>query len=288
VKDKIASPLGLDMIEGAYGITEVATFDMIHAVSTVSIERGYDPRDFVMICFGGAGPLFGALIADELKLSSVIVPKYPGNFSALGMVLADYRYDESVSYPRQQKDIELDDINRLYNALKKKATSKARRDGIGEEDMTIIREADLRYSGQMWEIRTPVPTGALNENSLKVIAQSFYGLHRKRYGHSIWGNPIEFITLRVTAVAPSKKPPFEEVTAGATEPPSFSLKQRRKVFLGSKGWVSCEAYDRTKLHSHNRITGPAIIEEAESTSYVPEGFFAIIDTLGNVVIKRSE
>ncbi|MGC8543897.1 MAG: hydantoinase/oxoprolinase family protein, partial [Vulcanisaeta sp.] len=246
--DKDGSIKGLsrlgDPISVSLEAIRLATLEMARAVRLVTVERGLDPRDFALMAFGGAGPQFATYIAEELGINTVIVPPEPGAFSALGLLMADSRFEARSSFPRSLEE----DFEKLEEVLMRR---------LGHVDY-FLRYADVRYVGQGWELTIPVGRPARIED----VEKEFNEKHRSTYGFSL-NKPIEVVTIRVFAVIKRVKPKFSSpIVDGEAKPRMF-----RKVFFD--GWVETPIYWREEIPAGQVIGGPAIIEEYGSTIVIP-------------------
>ncbi|MGC9153958.1 MAG: hydantoinase/oxoprolinase family protein [Vulcanisaeta sp.] len=263
--DKDGSVKGLSRLGDPVSVSleaiRLATLEMARAVRLVTVERGLDPRDFALMAFGGAGPQFATYIAEELGINTVIVPPEPGAFSALGLLMADSRFEARSSFPRSLEE----DFEKLEEVLMKR---------LGHVDY-FLRYADVRYVGQGWELTIPVGRPARIED----VEKEFNEKHRSTYGFSL-NKPIEVVTIRVFAVIKRVKPKFSSpVVEGEAKPRMF-----RKVFFD--GWVETPIYWREEIPAGQVIGGPAIIEEYGSTIVIPPRWKAVVGEHGEVRIMH--
>jgi N-methylhydantoinase A len=282
IQDKIAKPLGLDLAEAAMGIIEISNANMLGSMRIASVERGYDPREFDTVAYGGAGPMVASTLAKELGCRRVIIPAHPGIFSAIGMLAADLRLDFIQTYISRLNDIKLDKINATYQKLEEHARAELSREFPGSS--TLMRAADVRYLGQNYEVTVAVPNGTIAQEDLATIANNFNQEHRRLYGHFKADEPMEIVTLRTTIVGAMSRPRLKKIpTAKNAE---AALKSERQVYFAEKhGFVNCEVYDRALLGADCSIEGPCIVEEMDSTVLVNPDQEASIDSYGNVIIE---
>src|SRR5262249_22423371 len=184
IKSQIADPLGLDTYEAAYGITQIANAAMMRALRAVSTERGRDPRDFTLVCFGGAGPIHAAALAEDMEIARVLVPVFPGLFSALGLLLADYRHDYIRSIVTPLAAIDPDTILEHYEELQHVARNTMRREGIPSESIRFEHYVDVKYSYQLQELSTLFPAGTDSGNLLGKLAARFREAHAQAFGYN--------------------------------------------------------------------------------------------------------
>jgi N-methylhydantoinase A len=259
---------GFDSVEQlAEGITRVGDARMEGALRRVSVERGHDPRNFTLLAFGGAGPLHACALASSLGIRKVLIPSAPGALSALGILDADLRREFSRTVmlaPGNRK------IATVFSELELEAREVFRSEGKRPE---LTRSADLRYRGQGFELRVDWGTDAVSR---------FHGLHERAYGYADPARDIEIVTLRVQAVARTPKPKRQpEKSAGSSAAKALIAKHR--IFEDGR-WRSGALYDRSRLKAGNRIAGPAVIVELSATTYLPTGWRATVDGLGNLVV----
>ncbi|MET1128507.1 MAG: hydantoinase/oxoprolinase family protein, partial [Thermoproteota archaeon] len=273
----LARRLGMDAVEAASAILRIANTIMAKALRLVSLERGHDPRGFSMFAFGGAGPLHAAALALEIGVSEVVVPPLPGVFSALGLLVTDYRHDLYRAVERRVDEVDEGDVERLYGELEEEALRILRSEGVPEERVRIARLADMRYLGQAYELTVPY------RGSLAATVESFHSLHRARYGYDMRGEPVVLANVRVTAVGVIAKPrmPRSEPRPHRPEP-----RGRRRVYFEEAGWVDTPVYWRPDLRPGATMEGPALIESDESTVLVPPGFAAYVDSFHAVRMHR--
>lgn len=284
IERRIAQPLGLSTLEAAAGILEVANATMIRAIKLVSVERGYDPHDFALIAFGGAGPLHALRLAEELEFPVVIIPRYPGNTSALGLVLADVRHDYVATRIQLLSEAEPDDIESIFQQLEAQAIQQLDEEGVPLPQRRLVRACDLRYFGQGYEVNVPVSGKIQTPSALKAIAMSFHSAHRRTFGHAMEGDPVVLVNCRVSALGlnPSTEMTHsQKATADASN--LNGCKGERDVYLRD-GFVRCPVYERSLLMPGTLLEGPSIVEQAGSTTMIFPDYNAQVDVYGNLTI----
>lgn len=280
--ERLAKKIGLSLTETAAGIIRIAEANMLASMRVNSVQKGYDPRNFPVIAYGGAGPMVASTLSRDLGSPTVIIPIHPGIFSAIGMLVADIRFDFIKSYVVEFDHVDLGRLNSIYEELESQAVEALSREQ--ECDMHVLRTADLRYLGQNYELSVPVPGGQLTLNELGVIKENFNNEHLKLYGHNKTDEKLELISLRVAIIGSLTKPSFKETSRSSDG--AGALKGTRDVYYHSeKDFVSSNVYDRDLIPIGERIDGPAIIEEMDSTIVINPGQSAQIDNYGNVVIE---
>ena len=209
IERKIARPLGLSVDRAAEGIIRIINATMVKGMRYVSVERGYDPREFSLVAFGGGGPVHSAELAEELLIPRVIVPVAPGVTSALGLLMADFRHDRSCTFLSSVLQAKRSDLNQAYLALEESSREQMVREGVRLEQIVLIRIADIRYVGQGYELEVPVPGGELGPAELQVLNERFHASHTQVYGYANRQDATEFVNLRVVAIGQMPKPTFQ-------------------------------------------------------------------------------
>jgi len=283
IATKIARPLNMSLEKAAEGMLKVVNANMVRGIRVVSMQKGYDPRGFCLVAFGGAGAVHAAELAQEISVPTVLVPPAPGVTSALGLLMADFRrhYVQTLIHPLD--DIELSTLNRVYDRLERQAIDEMVGEGVAATDTVLMRTADMRYVGQGYELEIPVPAGPLGEAERGQIRQTFINAYRKAYGDAAAGGAPQLVNLRLAAIGGTSRPKIAAQPLHDTDP-SAAEKPSRQVYFGGV-WLTTQIYDRGHLKPGNRVEGPAVIEQVDSTTVVPPGHTATVDVWGNLVIK---
>jgi N-methylhydantoinase A len=285
MQEKVAGPLGLDVIEAADGILRIAATAMSYAVKGVTTERGLDAGSFAMVTYGGAGPLHAFAIAREIGIRRVLIPFSPGHFSAYGMLFSDLRYDYVRSCFRRLASAEFAEIEGIYAELEAEGRAAIAQSAITPDEIIISRAADMRYVGQEHAVTVDLPTVFFTSQDRDAIKGHFDELHEVRYGTCAPKEPAELVSLRMTVTGTMRKPPRETVPAGSETPEPSALRGRKPVFFRSAGgFVETPVYVRTALLAGNHIDGPALIEEHASTTVLAPGDRMVVDQFGNLDI----
>lgn len=272
---QMAQEIGLSKMELAEGILSVANTAMEKAIRVISVEKGYDPREFMLFSFGGAGGMHGAFLAKLLSIPKVLVPQNPGILSALGMIMADVIKDYSFTVMRNQLNCTAEELSIFFEDLGKKGLDDLAREGIGEDNVRLERFLDMRYQGQSYEIIVPFDPNYIS---------SFHSLHQKTYGYQNEDKIVEIVNIRLRARGLPEKPKFKEARAMEEQPPEEALLGERDVVFDQR--VSqTQILARDKLLSGNRIAGPAILVEYSSTIVIPPFAEAQVDEYGNVIVE---
>ena len=284
MQEKLATPLGLDITQAADGILRIAVTAMSYAVKAVTTERGLDAGSFLMVVYGGAGPLHASAIAREIGIKQVLIPYAPGYFSAYGMLFSDLRYDYVRSCFRKLEEVSFEEIEELYSSMEEEGQDAISTSAIRPEAIVVERAADMRYVGQEHAVTVELPSQFFAEKNRDAIKRRFDEVHAIRYGTSAPKEPADLVSLRTTVLGTMRKPPRHTVYEGKEQPPKEALRTTKDVFFRSHGFVSTPVFKRGELRSGNRVNGPALIEEHASTTVVQPGDVLTVDGLGNLQI----
>ena len=289
IEATVGAPLGLDTIAAALGILEVANTKMGYAARAITLERGLDPTAFVLLAYGGAGPMHGCAVARALGVPEVIVPVGPGAFCALGATVADLRHDFARTFPsRLDEGISPEPMVRRFAEMADEATAVLEEEGFAAASTVFRRVLDMRYVGQEYTVSVPMPDEALDKHALQELGARFHRLHESRYGHASEGEPIEIVHLRLSALGPVSKPVPPEIERGGEQPDKGAeLDALQAVFDGGAGTVRAPVYQRGELRAGNRIGGPAIVVEKTATTVIEPGFVCEVTARGHLSIRRA-
>lgn len=275
----IAGPLGMEEAEAAHAVLQVANANMADAVRLVSIRRGYDPRDFALIAFGGAGALHGAEVARELNIPTVLVPANPGVTSALGCLLVDIRHDLSAMFTGLASETDPAVIEAKYATLEKEASARLRHEGVSDENAVLQREISMRYAGQWRSLTVQIGSG---RGALDAAIETFHQQHEREFAFRQDNQPVEIYQLLLSAIGKTPKPAF--IPATVMNPDPGTPASMREVYFGETGWITTPVYDRDLLPAGATFDGPAIVDQLDSTTVVPPRTTAEIDGWGNIRI----
>ena len=282
--DKLAETLGFAGTAGrdemAQGIIALGTLTMASAIRQITTERGLDPRDFALFAFGGGGPLHGQALAREMNIPEVVIPPEPGIFSAIGMLLADARVDETRTFLRPLSTEAANAMAEAFDQMEA-TMGAALAAELGNVPLTFLRQAQMRFAGQRHFVQTSVTP----DSTLEQTRAAFETLYRQRFGHVDQGAPIEIVGLTLTATAQIQRPPLEQLRPAVDKP---SIARKRLVYFSERSArIETPVYDRNSLPSGFESAGPAVIEEYGSTTIVgPDDRFAI-GKLGEIRIRLS-
>jgi len=286
IEERVAMPLGLSVVEAAWGIHQLVNENMANAARVHAIERGADPRSYPLFAFGGAGPVHAFRVAKILHAPGVIVPAGAGVGSTIGFLVAPLAFDFVRTAIERFDRIDWDAVNRLIGEMEQEGRELLRRVGVANDEIQLIRTVELRYVGQGHQVRAAVPEGELSAASASSILASFEKIYRLLYQRTAPGNPIESVNWRVLAsgpvpTLPAARPSTEEA-ATQVDP----IKLYRKVYQPEeRDFVRTPVYDRYRLRPGDRISGPAIVEERESTFVLGPESLARVDDLLNLVVE---
>ncbi len=285
----LAERMDTDEVGAAQGIIRVANSNMVRAIRRISVERGFDPREFTLLAFGGAGPLHACELADEMSIPQVLVPPYPGVLSALGMVMADVVKDYSLTIMMPERELSLDRLGQLFAPLEMQAIADMEAQGFPQKRMVLSRFLDMRYQGQSYELTVDFESrgeaGQKEEPSRDVIHR-FHQAHLQRFGHSDPTQPIEIVNMRLKAVGLVEQPQLQPEPTSQGSPDKARLGSKKVVFQG-ESWDT-GLYDRDSLRHGHQVAGPAIIFQLDSTTVIPPHWVGRIDAFRNIVLCRKQ
>ena len=286
ILDRLARPLDLSVEEAAEGIVRVVNAGMIKGIRVVSVAKGYDPREFCLVTFGGAGPVHAAELAAELDIPRVLVPIAPGVTSALGLLMADLRNDLVRTVLRSSDSVDPADLSARYDDMEAEALEQMRREGLEAGSVVLVRMADVRYLGQGFELGVPVASGELDAAELSGIYERFHDAHRRLYGYDQRDSMLEVVNLRVASVAKLPQPQFDAAPLDGSRNPAGATNGKREVYFHNEALPS-SIYDRQKLRPGDTVEGPAIVEQLDSTTVIWPGQVASVDAYSNLILERT-
>lgn len=281
VETHVARPLGMSTTDAAQGILTVLVANCVAAMRMITVERGYDPREFTLVPFGGMGPTIAGQVAAELGVKRILVPRDPGTFSAWGMLVTDVHQDRSITRLTRLDATTPEALEALYRGMEQAARADLRAEAFADDRIDTLRSAGMRYRGQSYEVAvdvSPLASGA----DLEILAQRFHDAHHRRYGHMAEGEAIEIVNFKVTGVGRIPKPELAEPAPAKGPLPEPT--ERRRAWMGSHGALDVPVWRRRQLAPGMSIEGPAVIEEQTSTTVLYPGQAARIDRLGNIEI----
>jgi N-methylhydantoinase A len=281
IEERVARPLGLSVEDAAWGIHTIVNTNMELATRVVSIERGRDPRDLAFVAFGGSGPVHGCRLAQALGIPRVVLPASAGVTAAIGLLAAEVKFDGARTYLRRLDAIDGATLDAMYAEMSAQAIAVVQESAVAGE-VLVTRSADARYVGQGYEVTVPVPPGRLDAAALGRVRASFHEIYAARYGYANPSEPVEVVTWKLSAVGGS--PRIALAKAAATAADVRPKATRRAYFPEARGYTDTPVYDRYELAAGTSLTGPAIVEERESTTVLPPGATATVDEYANLIV----
>jgi N-methylhydantoinase A len=283
---ELARRLSLPQEAAAWGVVRVANSNMERAIRTISIERGFDPREFTLVAFGGAGPLHACELAAALHIPRVLIPPHPGVLSAMGMVLADVvkDYSQTIMLPESQASAKT--LSRLFAPLYERAEAELRAEGFAGDEIIMQPALDMRYVGQSYELRVGAQSGAEGQGAVR----NFHEAHRQRFSYANEGEPVEIVNLRLKAIGKTAKPRFSHQPSGPLDPKTAQL-GHKQVYFADKNTphaarpVPAALYQRERLVPGNMVVGPAVLVQLDTTTVIPPGWSATVDGWRNLVVE---
>ena len=280
VREQLAEPLGIDVRTAAAAVIDVVNHAMAEVLKIVSVQRGHDPRSFALAAFGGAGPLHAAALASELGIAEIICPPIPGAFSALGLIGTDLKRDYVQSVD-PAAGAEPKALEAAFAALETRGAAMLERAGVAPERRRFERAVDARYPRQSHELAVPVPARPVNAAALGAIAQAFHDRHLHTYGHDNRSEPVQIVSVRVTAIGATAPLAIRDSVARAG---TNAVKAKRQLWFRDSGVIDATIYDRKRMPAGFAVAGPAVIESLESTILVPPAWQAEMNADGFVLL----
>ncbi|ELZ02284.1 hydantoinase/oxoprolinase family protein [Natrialba aegyptia] len=279
IQRDIADPLGLKLTEAASAIEQIAVANMCNAVRLVSTSKGFDPRDFALVAFGGAGPLHAAHVAREMNIPQVIIPPYPGINSALGCLLVDVEHDLSQTFIADAAADIVDDIETAFADMEAEIRERLDEEGIDESEMRMDHEIKMRYTGQWCSLEVGCSRPL---ESMETIRERFHRQHEQTYAYSDEDQPVEVYGLHVTGRGVVEKPSFPEIDSGKAD---TARRTTRDAYFEAAGeFIDTAVYERAELGAGATFEGPAIVEQMDSTVVVPPNATAEVDETGTIIL----
>lgn len=282
--EKVGKAFGIDAEESAESIIRVADSNMNNALKLISVRRGYDPRDFAMVAFGGGGPMHGPTLARELNIRKVIVPVAASVFSAWGMLMSDIRHDYIQTRILSFRDAPMETFNEMWKAQMEEARAQFDAEGIVPEQIMFRFIADMRYMGQEHTVQVAAPAYPWKEEDRAEILSRFHKTHEHFYTFSLPDTPAEIVNLHLVAYGQLQKPALQEIPAHHGDI-SSALKETRRVFFSGDGWLETPIYDRSKLGHGATAQGPLVVEEPTTATVVCPGQTLSVDRYGNLIVE---
>ncbi len=281
IETSVSAPLGISIEEGAEGIVRIINVKMQEAIKAISTMRGHDLRDFMLLAFGGAGPLHAARIAEELGMAGVIVPLYPGVYSALGLVMSDVKHDYIRSRMVQLANVSEAQVNTIFADLESEARKDLAQESFTDDQTAFEYGLDMRYAGQGYEMTLPA-CSPLKAGDLAKLRRDFDEEHRKLFGHTAPDEPVEIVSFRLRGIGrvpPVEFPKFKPTGAALSE----AIREHRPAMFNGQ-MVDCPVYQRDALDVGVSFVGPAIVDQLDCTTVIPPGHHVRIDDYRNMIL----
>ena len=278
VRDTVAEPFGMELHAAAEAIIDVANANMANAVRLLSIARGYDPRDFALVAFGGAGALHGAAVAKELSIPVVIVPPNPGVTSAMGCLLVDIQHDFSDSFMADAATTKPEDLEAAFKKIEEEAAARLQHEDVAPENTVLQRTIEMMYQGQWRSLAVPAPAKITSTSDL---IEGFHNQHEREYNFRREDAPVSVfrVGVKATGVVPKAELPSHDVIVHRPEPTGH-----RAVWFNGKA-IKSDVYDRALIKAGAEFTGPAIVKQVDSTVLIPPNATAAVDQYMNILIR---
>ena len=282
--DTIADALGMPRFDAAAGILQIVNENMAAALRSKTVERGLDPREFLLCAFGGAGPLQATEVASILQIPRVLVPRHPGVTSAAGLLTSDLRYDVTQTYLNALRDIDPQQLERRFSAGELELRKRLADDGCTSEAIAIERAVDLRYQGQSYELKIPIAEAELSDASVERLTALFHDAHRNEFGHDFPEYEIEFVNVRLTGIGALPHLEHVDVSGGSVEAATCGKRDVGYVVDGAVKFLPTTLFAREHLPVGDELNGPALIQQTDSTTLIPPDCSFRRDGVDNVII----
>jgi N-methylhydantoinase A len=286
IAEKVAGPLDMSVEDAAHGAHLIAASNMIRALKAVSSERGRDPREYVLVGFGGNGPVFAAGMAEAMQIPQVLIPPSAGVFSSFGLLYAEVEYYFTRTRKRLLRSLDPTEVQDIIDGLEAEARARLTEDGFAPERIEIRRSASLHYQGQSFELRVPLAAGLIDPAALTALEEAFGAEHERTYGHRAGAEePVELVSLEAIGRGIPERPRAASAAAASLAPDiEIGSPTRRAYFGPTRGWLDAQVINRRGLTEPHQ--GPCIVEEYDSTCLVPPGWTARLDGYGNIAMTR--
>ena len=284
IRTRVAQPLGLSLIEAAWGVLTVLATNVTMAMRMITVERGYDPREFTLVAFGGMGPTIAGRFIGELGIGRILVPRDPGTFSAFGMLVTDVHQTRSLTRITRLDAAKPAELEKIFAEMEHAGLTELLQEKFAREQLTTLRTAGMRYRGQSYEVSVPV-SALQTDDDLAALTKRFHEAHQRRYGHMATSEAVEIVNFQVTAVGQIPKPQFQEI-ADAAGSQSLPPHEKRAAYFNAADAVEIPVFRRSDLSPGAIISGPAILEEKTSTIVIYPSQRALVDTYLNIEIGQ--
>ncbi|MAM68527.1 MAG: hypothetical protein CMM12_07190, partial [Rhodospirillaceae bacterium] len=284
IREHVADPLGLEVVEAAAGILRIVNTNMAVDLRLAFQSRGEDPRKYMLAAFGGAGPLHSALLARDLNIPKVIVPLYPGINSAMGLLQTSVRHVYLQSAVAGLSEVSADRMNEIFAGLEARVEDDVREEGFSPDQVAILRQVDMRYQHQGYQLPVNCPATQLTDEDKPDLKKAFDETHQRVYGASAQEEDAEVVTFRLIAEISVPRLELPEIGAGG-DPATAQIAIRPLFDLNSASFLDAAIYDRAKLCAGDKFDGPAVVQQFDSTTVVLAGMSCAVDLWGNLIIE---
>ena len=287
IERDVAGPLGLSVANAAWGIHAIVNTNMVNGIRRVSVERGYDPRDFALLGAGGAAGVHLAALAEQMQVTTVLVPKVASGLCAFGQTISDVKHNYLASHPmRLDADADLTTLNELFETIEAQGRTNVSEDGFDEADVVCRRSLEMRYVGQIHECTVDIDAQAIGPDTIGSIIDAFHARHEELYTYSEQHNSVEVVNLESVVIGRVSRPQPQHVAAGDGDT-GRALAGRRPMFFGADGEaVDTPVYNGDALLAGDAITGPALVEEATTNILVRPGWTLVLEPSGTYRMTR--
>lgn len=287
IQEHICQHTGLNLIEAASGVIRVVNANMVRAIRRVTVERGYNPQDFALMAFGGAGPLHAVAVARELGVKRIIVPASPGTLCSLGLLVTDIKTDYVRSKVLEPNAQTLPLIAQYFADMASEAEAMLEREAIPQDQRSLSARIEARYKRQNYEIAVPVTLDELTPEGIGTVIERFHSAHERLYGYARPSAPLEFVNFRLTAIGVLPKAPLP--SSGNRDGAVLEPIEVRPVYLEAlSDFRDCPVYHRDQLFAGDRMEGPTIIEQLDSTTFIPAGVSWSVDAYRNIILELGQ
>ena len=288
VQSELCDKSGLSMEAAANGIISVVNSNMMRAIRVVSVEKGYDVREFSLMAFGGAGPLHACEVAQELGIQSVLIPPSPGTLCSLGLLMADTRFDFCRTSIMDATEAVLPQAQQIFEDLMTEGGKMLTKEGISEDLRAFELSLDMRYDRQNYEITVPLQGLCITADVLKKAIEDFHAAHKKAYGYRNDHAPVKLISFRVSAIGTVEKPQLHGEPVNEHAPAPVPVDSRPVLFANETAYMPTNVYQRDSFVPGTKISGPAIIEQMDTTIVIPPKWHVETDGFANLKVTYGE
>ena len=279
----VAKPAGLELIEAASAIIDIANAKMVSALYFISVEQGLDPRDYILVPSGGAGPMQAVAIAQALGVRNVLIPPTPGLNSAVGMLATDLKHEVVRTQMVETRNVDAVQLEHVFSEMTTSTRSLLHDQEVPDKNISISREAGMCYVGQSYQLRVAVPD-VVSDATVNKLVKSFHTRHAESYGFSNENEETQIVNLRVIGIGSVDRPVLRRLDK-ATDSSDRAKKGKREVYFSDSGMVNIDLYDRNRLLAGNSFEGPAIVEQMDTTVVIPSGAYVEVEEYGNLIIS---